>query len=189
MATAAVAASGCGRGAGRDPPPPPPPQLPPPPAARAPTRTRTPGPARAHPAHTHPFLELPCPPSSPQPAASERAHARRPRGLLPPLGPMGASAGTPGPPARAPCPGASRPLSSGVQSDRARGAEPRERAVGGPQTPSARPAVSRSFRSATSNGRSEFRTFALGTVGQSLISLPLSWPRGLNLPPFPASPP
>ncbi|XP_059043521.1 uncharacterized protein LOC131839844 [Mustela lutreola] len=66
-----------------------------------------PAPTRA--AHAHPFLELPCPPSSPLPAASERAHARRPCGLLPPLGPLGTSAGTPGPPARAPCPGGGGP--------------------------------------------------------------------------------
>lgn len=95
MTTAAVAASGCGRGAGRDPPPPPPPQLPPPPAAPAPTRTRTPGPSRAHSAHAHPFLELPCSPSSPQLVASERAHARRPPRSAPAPWPPGCLRGNP----------------------------------------------------------------------------------------------
>lgn len=49
-----------------------------------------------------------------------------------------------------------------------------------------RPPPKPSFR--YDNGRSEFRTFALGKVGQSPISLALSSPRGLNLLPLPASP-
>ncbi|XP_072698772.1 uncharacterized protein [Canis lupus baileyi] len=46
--------------------------------ASAPTRTRAPGPSRAHPAHAHPRLGPPRPPSGPPPAASERALRGRP---------------------------------------------------------------------------------------------------------------
>lgn len=167
-----AAASGCGRGAGCDPPPPPPPQLPPPPAARAPTRTRTAGLSRAH-----PFLEQPSPPSSPQSAASRRAHARRPEACSRPLAPWA--------PPREPRADLRARL---LQSDRARGAQRREHAGSGPTAPStsAGGCPKPSFR--YDNGRSEFRTFALGKVGQSPIFLALSSPWGLNLLPLPASP-
>ncbi|XP_039734232.1 glutamate receptor ionotropic, NMDA 2D-like [Pteropus medius] len=141
-----AAASGCGRGAGCDPPPPPPPQLPPPPAAWAPTRTRTAGLSRAH-----PFLERPSPPSSPQSAASRRAHARRPEACARPLAPWA--------PPREPRADSRARL---LQSDRARGAQRREHAGSGPTAPSTSAGgyPKPSFR--RDNGRSEFRTFALG---------------------------
>lgn len=164
--------SGCGRGAGRDPPPPPPPPLPPPPATRSPTRTRTPRPSRSYPAHAHPFLELPSPPSHPQPVASRRAHAP---GSLPPRRPTPAPSPAwwhrenPGP-ACADLLLGLPPLFPAVQSDRARGTGPREPVGGGPADRAVKTAASRSPRYAASNGRSELRVFALGKMRRSPVS-------------------
>ncbi|CAK7297655.1 hypothetical protein VULLAG_LOCUS6289 [Vulpes lagopus] len=145
--------------------------------ASAPTRTRAPGPSRAHPAHAHPLLGPPRPPSGPPPAASERAHARRPRGLLPPpalrepprapRARLRAPGPGPGPGPPAPFPPPSNQLGRGAPSRGSSGLQPR-------------PAASRSSRSAASNGRWELRTFALG-AGGTVASLSGSpWPGGFR---------
>lgn len=95
-------------------------------AASAPASSRGPG-SDAHaqrgPLRRPPVSRTAQPSQQPPACASRRAHARRPRGLLPPLRPLGAAAETPG---RALSRGSARLLSSAVQSAPVRGAEPWE---------------------------------------------------------------
>lgn len=132
----------------------------------------------------HPFLELPRSPRSPLPAASRRAHARLPQGLLPPLRPLGTSAGTPGRSARAPSLGVSPPplLGRPIRSCEGHGARGTSRLR--PRSSSG-DSLKPSFR--YYNGLSEFRTFALGKVCRSPFPPALSFSWGLNLLSLPAS--
>lgn len=115
-------------------------------ASTAPASSRDSG-SNAH-AHAHPG-PLRRPPVSRTAQPSQQPPSRRlppcaratpsPPAQLPPLRPLGASAGNPGQSARAPPPGVSPPFSCSGQSDGTRGAEPWEYGGGCPKGPKLQP--------------------------------------------------